>query len=165
MFKPLAAGLLACATLASFPAHAADDVIRLGNLKLAHFAAVSYIKEIAPKCGIKVEEKVFAKGLDVMQALDVKVLGRADDLFILEFQEPVLDMLERYGAIPLPPYITHAPDAEDDQRYQTVYARAPGAVAAPTAGLHFDDAMLEQLRQMGVSASLRVVRTSRTASP
>jgi NitT/TauT family transport system substrate-binding protein len=69
MFKPLAAGLLACATLASFSATAADDVIRLGNLKLAHFAAVSYIKEIAPKCGIKVEESTFAKGLDVMQAI------------------------------------------------------------------------------------------------
>jgi NitT/TauT family transport system substrate-binding protein len=69
MFKPLAAGLLACATLAGFSAHAADDVIRLGNLKLAHFAAVSYIKEIAPKCGIKVEESTFAKGLDVMQAI------------------------------------------------------------------------------------------------
>jgi S-adenosylmethionine:tRNA ribosyltransferase-isomerase len=91
--------------------------------------------------------------LHLAQALDVKVLGRADDLFILEFQEPVLDMLERYGAIPLPPYITHAPGAEDDQRYQTVYARAPGAVAAPTAGLHFDDAMLEQLKQMGVSTA------------
>ncbi|RFO95678.1 myristoyl transferase [Rhodoferax lacus] len=69
MFKPLAIGLLACATLSSFTAHAADDVIRLGNLKLAHFAAVSYIKEIAPKCGIKVEESTFAKGLDVMQAI------------------------------------------------------------------------------------------------
>ena len=69
MIKPLAAGLLACATFASFTAHAADDVIRLGNLKLAHFAAISYIKEIAPKCGIKVEESTFAKGLDVMQAI------------------------------------------------------------------------------------------------
>lgn len=69
MFKPLAAGLLACATLTGFSAHAADDVIRLGNLKLAHFAAISYIKEIAPKCGIKVEESTFAKGLDVMQAI------------------------------------------------------------------------------------------------
>ena len=68
MFKPFAAGLLACATFASFTAHAADDVIRLGNLKLAHFAAVSYIKEIAPKCGIQVTESTFAKGLDVMQA-------------------------------------------------------------------------------------------------
>jgi carbon monoxide dehydrogenase subunit G len=72
MFKPLAVGLLACAaftTFTSFSARAADDVIRLGNLKLAHFAAISYIKEIAPKCGIKVEESTFAKGLDVMQAI------------------------------------------------------------------------------------------------
>jgi len=63
--------LTVCALLAGVAgqAHAADDVIRLGNLKLAHFAAVSYIKEIAPKCGIKVEESTFAKGLDVMQAI------------------------------------------------------------------------------------------------
>lgn len=58
-----------CAALVATPASAADNVIRLGNLKLAHFAAVSYIKEIAPKCGIKVEERTFAKGLDVMQAM------------------------------------------------------------------------------------------------
>jgi NitT/TauT family transport system substrate-binding protein len=64
--KTLTAVALAAFALGSAQA---DDVIRLGNLKLAHFAAVSYIKEIAPKCGIKVEEKVFAKGLDVMQAI------------------------------------------------------------------------------------------------
>lgn len=58
-----------CTVLVATPAAAADEVIRLGNLKLAHFAAVSYIKEIAPKCGIKVEERTFAKGLDVMQAM------------------------------------------------------------------------------------------------
>ena len=69
MFKRLTLGLLACATLGSMSVHAADDVIRLGNLKLAHFAAVSYIKEIAPKCGIKVEESTFAKGPDIMQAI------------------------------------------------------------------------------------------------
>lgn len=91
--------------------------------------------------------------LRLANAIDTTVLGRADDLFILDFQEPVLEILERYGAMPLPPYITHAPDAQDDQRYQTVYARAPGAVAAPTAGLHFDDAMLEQLKQMQVSTA------------
>ena len=61
--------LLTGATLACATTHAADDTIRLGNLKLAHFAAVSYIKEIAPQCGIKVEESTFAKGLDVMQAM------------------------------------------------------------------------------------------------
>jgi len=58
-------------------------------------------------------------------------------------------VLERFGAVPLPPYITHAPQAEDAERYQTVYAAVPGAVAAPTAGLHFDAAMLERLRKGG----------------
>lgn len=65
----LVAMALLCATAAQAQGGPADPVIRLGNIKLAHFGAVSYIKEIAPKCGIKVEEKVFAKGLDVMQAI------------------------------------------------------------------------------------------------
>ena len=69
MLKNLALSLAACAAVASMSAHAADDVIRLGNLKLAHFGAISYIKEIAPKCDLKVEESTFAKGLDVMQAI------------------------------------------------------------------------------------------------
>jgi S-adenosylmethionine:tRNA ribosyltransferase-isomerase len=59
--------------------------------------------------------------------------------------EPALDLIERYGRLPLPPYITHDPDAYDETRYQTVFARNPGAVAAPTAGLHFDDALLARL--------------------
>ncbi len=88
--------------------------------------------------------------LRLADAVDVTVLGRADDLFILKFGAPVLDILEQHGAVPLPPYIQHQPDAQDLQRYQTVYARAPGAVAAPTAGLHFDEAMFEQLEQLGV---------------
>jgi S-adenosylmethionine:tRNA ribosyltransferase-isomerase len=58
--------------------------------------------------------------------------------------------LERHGEVPLPPYITHRPDAKDAERYQTVYARHPGAVAAPTAGLHFDQAMLDALVRRGV---------------
>lgn len=69
MLKNLALSLAACAAVASMSAHAADDVVRLGNLKLAHFGAISYIKEIAPKCDLKVEESTFAKGLDVMQAI------------------------------------------------------------------------------------------------
>ena len=83
-------------------------------------------------------------------AFDATVLGREGDLFDLRFPAPVLDLLEAHGATPLPPYITHAPGAEDDARYQTVYAREPGAVAAPTAGLHFDDDMLARLRQADV---------------
>ena len=60
---------LAALTLLAAGSAQAEEVVRLGNLKLAHFGAVSYIKEIAPRCGIRVEEKVFAKGLDVMQAI------------------------------------------------------------------------------------------------
>ena len=84
--------------------------------------------------------------------LDVEVMGREGEFFHLRFEseEPVLNLLERYGSLPLPPYITHAADDEDERRYQTVYAREAGAVAAPTAGLHFDDAMLQALRDKGV---------------
>src|SRR4051794_28903180 len=63
------------------------------------------------------------------------------------------DYLNAHAATPLPPYITHAPAAEDDARYQTVYAREPGAVAAPTAGLHFDEATLSQLQAKGVNTA------------
>ena len=89
--------------------------------------------------------------LRLSEAIDVTVLGRENDLFILKFNGPVLDLLDQYGTIPLPPYITHQPDEQDDVRYQTVYAREPGAVAAPTAGLHFDEAILKQFEQIGVS--------------
>ena len=84
--------------------------------------------------------------------LNVEVLGREGEFFHLRFLEKdnVLDLLERYGTLPLPPYITHAADGEDEQRYQTVFARKAGAVAAPTAGLHFDEAMLQALRNKGV---------------
>jgi S-adenosylmethionine:tRNA ribosyltransferase-isomerase len=85
-------------------------------------------------------------------AFEVKVIGRIDDLFHLRFEsdETVFALLEKFGALPLPPYITHNPDEQDDERYQTVFAREPGAVAAPTAGLHFDDAMMVALKQKGV---------------
>jgi len=78
------------------------------------------------------------------------VVGRIGEFWQLRFDEPVPAVLERDGELPLPPYITHAPDAEDERRYQTVFARAPGSVAAPTAGLHFDQPLLAQLRQRGV---------------
>jgi S-adenosylmethionine:tRNA ribosyltransferase-isomerase len=85
-------------------------------------------------------------------AIDAEVLERRGDLYLLRFAggASVLELLERHGHLPLPPYITHADGAEDAARYQTVYARHPGAVAAPTAGLHFDEAMLARLRAMGV---------------
>ena len=78
--------------------------------------------------------------------------GRRDALFILSFQgcDTLLAALERIGHVPLPPYIDRPDEAGDMERYQTVYAREPGAVAAPTAGLHFDDEMLAALEQQGV---------------
>ncbi len=83
-------------------------------------------------------------------AFEAEVLGRQDELFELAFPDPVLALLERHGSVPLPPYITHGADGEDETRYQTVYADKPGAVAAPTAGLHFDQAMLDRLETQGV---------------
>src|SRR5687767_6956995 len=67
----------------------------------------------------------------------------------LRFDTPVEPLLARIGQLPLPPYITHAAGPDDDSRYQTVYAREPGAVAAPTAGLHFEEPLLEALRAKG----------------
>jgi S-adenosylmethionine:tRNA ribosyltransferase-isomerase len=76
----------------------------------------------------------------------VRVVARHDDLYQVAFSESLDLVLERSGSVPLPPYITHAPQAEDAERYQTVYADKPGAVAAPTAGLHFDSSLLEKIR-------------------
>jgi S-adenosylmethionine:tRNA ribosyltransferase-isomerase len=77
---------------------------------------------------------------------DERANGGADD-------GDLWTLLERYGRLPLPPYITHPANADDEARYQTVFARHPGAVAAPTAGLHFDDALLAQLVQRGVEVA------------
>lgn len=80
---------------------------------------------------------------------------RQDDLFLL-FQESEygwFDLLESYGHMPLPPYIQRRDDEDDRERYQTVYAEKPGAVAAPTAGLHFDQRQLQQLQQAGVNTA------------
>jgi S-adenosylmethionine:tRNA ribosyltransferase-isomerase len=93
--------------------------------------------------------------LQLEGALDVEVLGRHDALFELEFHgiESVIDALQEYGRLPLPPYIEREVDKEDLDRYQTVYARNVGAVAAPTAGLHFDDALLNRIRETGIETA------------
>ena len=82
----------------------------------------------------------------------VQVLARHDALFELHFDDarPVVDILQAVGHIPLPPYIQRADEHADHERYQTVYARNDGAVAAPTAGLHFDQAILHKLAAQGV---------------
>ncbi|GMR21593.1 MAG: tRNA preQ1(34) S-adenosylmethionine ribosyltransferase-isomerase QueA [Gammaproteobacteria bacterium] len=87
--------------------------------------------------------------------LRARVLGREGDLFELHFdiEQPLMEALERYGHIPLPPYIDRPDEALDRQRYQTVYAKHAGAVAAPTAGLHFDENMLASLTEKGVDTA------------
>ncbi len=79
------------------------------------------------------------------------VVSRQDSFFELQSEDgPILDLLEKVGHMPLPPYIDRPDEATDQERYQTVYASQPGAVAAPTAGLHFDELMLDELRAIGV---------------
>lgn len=88
--------------------------------------------------------------LRLADAFEVVVGERAGEFFTLAFPSDVLALLDAHGHLPLPPYIERAADIFDEARYQTVYASAPGAVAAPTAGLHFDDTLLQQLRDKGV---------------
>lgn len=86
-------------------------------------------------------------------SVEAEVLGREEDLFRVRFAEPVTAVLERCGQVPLPPYIRHPPDARDAERYQTVFAEKPGAVAAPTAGLHFDRALLDAIGARGTAVA------------
>ena len=87
----------------------------------------------------------------------LRVVGRRDDLFVLEVllanNESVESFIESNGQIPLPPYINRQPDKNDTERYQTIFAREPGAVAAPTAGLHFDDELLQRLESSAITHS------------
>lgn len=84
---------------------------------------------------------------------EAEMLQRHDALFELGFSEEVLPLLERAGHMPLPPYIDRPDEESDRERYQTVYAERAGAVAAPTAGLHFDEALLEAIRAKGVETA------------
>jgi S-adenosylmethionine:tRNA ribosyltransferase-isomerase len=110
------------------------------------------------------------------EGFQAQVLGRAgpdDSLFHLAFPAEPLVLLEAFGHVPLPPYITHADDADDGRRYQTVFAARPGAVAAPTAALHFDETVLAALQARGVrqarvtlhvgAGTFQPVRTERIA--
>lgn len=91
--------------------------------------------------------------LIIDEGMRLEVVARRNDLFELAFPEDVFAVLDRYGRVPLPPYIARTPDAADESRYQTVYAEYPGAVAAPTAGLHFDEAIVERLALAGVDSA------------
>ncbi|MBD8899783.1 tRNA preQ1(34) S-adenosylmethionine ribosyltransferase-isomerase QueA [Rhodanobacter sp. DHG33] len=110
----------------------------------AHEAVVQLGVSKKPKEGGRIE---LADGSHAV------VLGRDEGFFRLRFEapEPLEKLLLKLGEMPLPPYIERHADAADMERYQTVYARAPGAVAAPTAGLHFDEPLLAALRDLGVA--------------
>lgn len=116
-----------------------ERVLADGRSALAHVRASK-----SPKGGSRL---MFAD--DIVATM----VARVDDLFKLQFDSvlTVHEILERYGEVPLPPYITHQAVREDEERYQTVYAKHVGSVAAPTAGLHFDEAMLAALRAKGVA--------------
>jgi S-adenosylmethionine:tRNA ribosyltransferase-isomerase len=111
-----------------------------------HHAIAHVRASKAPKAGAIIE-------LD--KGYYCEVQGRADDLFVLEFMglDSILTLLEQIGHIPLPPYITRADDESDLNRYQTVFAKQSGAVAAPTAGLHFDETLLEKIKAKGVQTA------------
>jgi S-adenosylmethionine:tRNA ribosyltransferase-isomerase len=79
------------------------------------------------------------------------VLRRQDEFFVLRFARPVVEVLDQAGHVPLPPYIRRTDETADRERYQTVYARERGSVAAPTAGLHFNEALLARLSAQGVA--------------
>lgn len=123
--------------------------IMLERIVDAHHAVCQIRASKAPKPGCN---------LRLADAFTVKMTGRTgadDDFFALELVDEgdFWDLSERYGKLPLPPYIEHPAEDADETRYQTVYARAPGAVAAPTAGLHFDEAMLATLQAQGINTA------------
>jgi S-adenosylmethionine:tRNA ribosyltransferase-isomerase len=114
----------------------ADDA---GHEVLAHLRASK-----SPRAGQR---------LRLADAFDAEVLGRGgpeDALFRLRFPSDPFELMSQHGHVPLPPYIAHADDADDERRYQTVFATKPGAVAAPTAALHLDEALLAQIEARGV---------------
>jgi S-adenosylmethionine:tRNA ribosyltransferase-isomerase len=91
--------------------------------------------------------------LRLEDAIEVEVVGREGEFYRLRFFGDALEQIERHGRLPLPPYIERTPESADETRYQTVFARERGSVAAPTAGLHFDHALLAELRALGVGTA------------
>jgi S-adenosylmethionine:tRNA ribosyltransferase-isomerase len=110
--------------------------------------ALAHVKASkAPKNGSLLQLDMDYRGL---------VLGRQDDLFVLQFDthhESIFSMLDKIGHVPLPPYITRADEKADEQRYQSIFAKYPGAVAAPTASLHFDADIVNQLYAKGLKTA------------
>ncbi len=113
------------------------------------------INEVLTK--IRASKSLKIGGEFQVAGINAVVIDRSDDLFRVQFELPdelSMDaLINQHGQLPLPPYIERAPDKADLERYQTVYAEKPGAVAAPTAGLHFDDTVFRQLDELGITYS------------
>jgi S-adenosylmethionine:tRNA ribosyltransferase-isomerase len=152
-------------TFASFP-----DQLRAGDLLVVNDTRVIKARLMARKdsggqaeilverieaddlalCQVRVSKPLKAGRTLTVGDRAIGVVERVGEFYRLAFPGPVLDVLEEAGSVPLPVYIDRCPATEDEERYQTVYASRPGAVAAPTAGLHFSAAMLEALPERGV---------------
>ncbi|MES2047230.1 MAG: tRNA preQ1(34) S-adenosylmethionine ribosyltransferase-isomerase QueA [Pseudomonadota bacterium] len=113
----------------------------LANTSDQHAVLAQVRASKSPPAGTKIR---------LAESFDVIVGERVGEFYTLQFPGDVFELIEAHGRLPLPPYITHDADGFDEQRYQTVYSRVPGAVAAPTAGLHFDEALLDVCRTKGV---------------
>ncbi|MGB5833126.1 MAG: tRNA preQ1(34) S-adenosylmethionine ribosyltransferase-isomerase QueA [Thiohalocapsa sp.] len=119
--------------------------ILIERLLSAHRASAKVRASKSPKAGIL---------LLLSDGERIEVAGRDDDLFLLDSLDADFgELMRRHGHMPLPPYIDRADEVADQERYQTVYARCDGAVAAPTAGLHFDVEILDEIERMGVKTS------------
>jgi len=141
------------------------DLLVFNDTRVIH-ARLRVHKETGGRCEVLVERiqedgsvlaqvrasKTPKPGSSLLFANDVAAVvnGREGEFFSLQFSVPVLSFLEHHGEVPLPPYLNRDAESADGERYQTVYARDPGAVAAPTAGLHFDEAMIDETLAAGV---------------
>ncbi|AFZ83473.1 S-adenosylmethionine:tRNA ribosyltransferase-isomerase [Candidatus Kinetoplastibacterium blastocrithidii TCC012E] len=103
------------------------------------------LAQIKSNSTIKLGTKVLISNI-----IEVDIFSRSNDFFLLNFSENIAIVLEKYGDIPLPPYIKKQKDNSDELRYQTIFAKNPGAVAAPTAGLHFDQKILKKLKSRDI---------------
>ena len=101
-------------------------------------------------CQVRVSKALHPERTLLVNGEVVTVLERRGEFYLLRFPGGVLEFLDAHGTTPLPPYIARPANAEDEQRYQTVYGKHPGAVAAPTAGLHFDDTLLRAIADRGI---------------
>jgi len=132
---------------------------RLFGRKASGGAVQVLVERVGPGCEVLAQLRASKSPrpgsvIRMAEAFDAEVLGRAgpdESLYRLRFPSGPLALLELHGHVPLPPYITHADDADDERRYQTVFAARPGAVAAPTAALHFDEAVLAALDARGIA--------------